>query len=155
MPAAHLRELVAGSPDPAWFIEGGRRAAESIGMLLGRHGIDVSATGALLDFGCGCGRVVRHWRGLRGRVHGSDLNPRLVSWARRHLPFASFDVNGLAPPLRAADSAFDVVYALSVFTHLPEDLQRPWLDELRRVTAAGGHLVVSFHGESYRPELTP
>ena len=34
-----------------------------------------------------------------------------------------------------------------MFTHLPEDLQRPWLDELVRVTAPGGHLLLTFHGE--------
>jgi SAM-dependent methyltransferase len=57
------------------------------------------------------------------------------------------------PPLPYADASFDLVYALSVFTHLPEALQRPWMEELRRVLVPGGHLVVSLHGARYVDQL--
>jgi SAM-dependent methyltransferase len=53
-----------------------------------------------------------------------------------------------------ADGQFDFIYALSVFTHLPEAQQRPWIRELRRVAAPGAHVLLSLHGESYVPDLT-
>lgn len=47
-----------------------------------------------------------------------------------------------------------LVYANSVFTHLPADLQLRWIDELTRVTTPGGHLLISVHGKSFRATLT-
>jgi len=49
------------------------------------------------------------------------------------------------------DAQFDLVYSISVFTHLPEAMQFAWLDELARVCAPGGILIASTHGESLLP----
>ncbi len=148
-----LRILVAGSPDIDWFLESGRRGAESIRAVLLRHGLDLGRCRALLDFGCGCGRVTRHWAGLGVEVHGTDLNPRLVEWCRRHLVFGRFRTNELVPPLDYEDEQFDLVYALSVFTHLPETLQHAWMTELARVLRPGGALVLTTHGRRYLDRL--
>ena len=154
IPPAHLRHLVAGTADVDWFLSSGRNSAASIGDLLARHGVALKEIESILDFGCGCGRVIRHWAGLAARIQGVDRNRRLVRWCRRHLPFASFDMNRVEPPLRGHAGEFQLVYALSVFSHLPEGLQRPWIEELRRVTRVGGHVIFSIHGESYRETLT-
>ena len=61
-------------------------------------------------------------------------------------------MNGPEPPLPYADDSFDLVYALSVLTHLPVETQRRWLDELARV--ARDWVLVSIHGEAYRVRLT-
>jgi SAM-dependent methyltransferase len=155
IPPTRLIIRVTGTPDVGWFLEGGARAAESIRSALARQGTDVGRLGALLDFGCGCGRVARHWAGLAVQTHGCDLDPALVGWCRRRLPHGRFVANDVRPPLPYPGATFDLVYALSVFTHLPEALQRPWMEELRRVLRPGGHLILSVHGESYRKELTP
>lgn len=154
VPPASLRILVAASPDIAWFIESGRRGADSIRSVLARHSIPLDRTTPLLDFGCGCGRVTRHFASLGPAVHGTDLNPALVDWCRRHLSFGHFEVNGLEPPLTFEDGRFAVAYALSVFTHLPESLQAAWMQELRRVVRRGGHLIITTHGVRYLTELT-
>src|SRR5262249_27140661 len=84
---------------------------------------------------------------------GTDLNPAAVRWCRTNLAFASFEENGLAPPLPFEDGRFELVYALSVFTHLPEELQLAWMKELRRVLRPGGWLLLSTHGDAYRERL--
>lgn len=110
----------------------------------------------MLDFGCGCGRVIRHWHDLQGpRVHGCDHDTRPIEWCRRNLPFAGFEVNGLTPPSPYDDCSFDLVYGLSVFTHLTGDLQFAWSDELRRIIRPGGHLIFSTAGGYYVDRLTP
>jgi SAM-dependent methyltransferase len=129
------------------FMESGVRDAQAIRDIVRTNGPGVRRLGALLDFGCGCGRVLRHWAKLPDtRVHGSDFNPYMIDWCRGALPFAAFTLNGVAPPLEYDDEAFDLVYAVSVFTHLPEPLQLPWLRELARVVRPGGRLLLSLNG---------
>lgn len=154
LPPDRLIQLVAGTADIAWFLEGGARAAASIRATLEEAGTSLDGVRSLLDFGCGCGRVARHWAGLSAAVHGCDLNPRLAAWCRRNLPFGTFVENRLDPPLPYGEGAFDLAYALSVFTHLPEAGQRAWMDEMRRVIRPGGHLIITTHGRRYRDELS-
>jgi SAM-dependent methyltransferase len=141
---------VAGTADAEWFLRSGRAAYDAIAA----H-VPLATTGSVLDFGCGCGRVTRYWEPFAGSVCGSDLDRPAVEWCRRNLSFARFEVNGLEPPLAFEDGSFDLVYALSVFTHLTEPLQLAWRDELRRVLRPGGLLLVTTHGSSYRPRLEP
>jgi SAM-dependent methyltransferase len=153
VPPSHLIVRVAGTPDVAWFLESGRLAATSIRSALERAGSGVETIGSILDFGCGCGRVIRNWARLDARVSGSDLSGAAIEWCRANLPFASFETNGLSPPLAFPDDSFDLAYALSVFTHLPEAIQHEWMDELRRVVRRDGFLLVTTHGERYLDRL--
>ena len=154
VPPPRLIVRVAGTADVGWFLESGRLAAESIRSSLARHARRMEELGSLLDFGCGCGRVTRRWVELdRTDVHGADANEHAVAWCRANLPFARFASNGLAPPLAYADESFDLVYALSVFTHLPEELQLTWMRELERLLRPGGFLLLTTHGERYRERL--
>jgi SAM-dependent methyltransferase len=148
LPPLRLVRAATGTSSLEWMLEGGRRAADSITAILGRNGIEIRRVRRLLDFGCGCGRVIRHWQDLPADVHGCDYNASAIRWCRRHLPFASFAVNGLAPPLPYAGEQFDLVYALSVFTHLPETLLFDWMHEMDRVLVPGGFLVISTHGDA-------
>jgi SAM-dependent methyltransferase len=156
VPPPRLIVRVAGTADVGWFLESGRLAAESLRASLERQGRRMEELGSLLDFGCGCGRVTRRWVELeRTDVHGADANERAIAWCRANLPFARFASNGLVPPLEHADASFDLVYALSVFTHLPEDLQLAWMRELERLVRPGGFLLLTAHGERYRERLSP
>jgi SAM-dependent methyltransferase len=153
IPPDLLVYLVAGTADVGWFLEGGRRAADAIRSALMEAGLDLDGVASLLDFGCGCGRVVRYWAGVSAAIHGCDLNEHLVRWCRENLPFGTFAVNRLEPPLPYGDGTFSLAYALSVFTHLDEPRQRAWMDEMYRVIRPRGHLVLSTHGRRYRDQL--
>lgn len=154
VPPVQLVRSSTGIWSLEWYFHGGTLAADSIRDALQRNGIAMAPLGAILDLGCGSGRVVRQWAALPARVHGCDYNPRVVAWCRRHLPFAEFEVNGIEPPLPYAADQFDLVYALSVFTHLGESLLQPWMQELRRVLKPGGFLILTTHGDTYLPQLT-
>ena len=148
LPPRRLMVRVAGTADADWFLRGGRAGYDAIAA----H-VDLEQVRDVLDFGCGCGRVTRYFGEHSGRVSGSDVNGEAVDWCRANLRFAQFETNGLAPPLAHADESFDLVYALSVFTHLTDDLQLAWRDELRRVLRPGGRLLITTHGRSYVPRL--
>src|SRR5690606_10614422 len=95
------------------------------------------------------GRLARHLPAMTtAEIHGADYNPRLVRWCASNLQ-GHFVRNRLNPPLPYPDAHFDIVYLMSVFTHLREETQRQWLAELRRVTRPGGVALVTFHDEDH------
>jgi SAM-dependent methyltransferase len=115
-------------------------------------GIDFDRLRTVLDFGCGSGRALVGWyaENPERRLFGCDLNEELISWAKRHLPDGlHLDRNFLNPPLPYSDRTFDMIQAISVFTHLALDTQRLWIQEFKRVLKPGGYLLVTLHGEIY------
>jgi SAM-dependent methyltransferase len=148
LPPRRLMVRVAGTADADWFLRAGRAGYDAIAA----H-VPLAEIGDVLDFGCGCGRVTRYFNDFTGNVAGSDVSVDAIEWCRANLGFARFEANGLAPPLAFDDASFDLVYALSVFTHLTADLQVAWRDELRRVLRPEGRLLITTHGRSYVPRL--
>lgn len=146
-----LRHRVHGTLDADSFMQVGARASRDIMAILKDADRDLSSFTGVLDFGCGCGRVLRYLRGrTQSRFHGTDIDPEAIAWCRAHLPgLAQWDVNSHEPPLRYQAGAFDLIYAVSVFTHLDEARQFTWLEELRRVTKPGGLLILTVHGAAY------
>ena len=155
VPPPDLIDLVVGNRDVPIFVEAGRTVSHRcIVEGLARHGFDLHQFRTILDFGCGCGRVIRHWKDVSGsRLFGTDCNPILIEWCRQHLTFAEFQLNGLAPPLSYESDLFDFVFAGSVFTHMTEDLQFQWLAELRRVLSKRGLLMITVHGDTHAQHL--
>lgn len=104
--------------------------------------------GAVLDWGAGCGRVARHLAPALGeRFFGCDIDSDNVSWCAAHLP-GTYKTSRLQPPLPFADNSFDVVYGVSVFTHLRAQWEAKWLSELHRVLRPGGTMLVTVHGQT-------
>jgi SAM-dependent methyltransferase len=154
IPPPRFVNLVAGHFDVGAFYQNGRLGSDCIRSILKKNGIEMNRFVSILDFGCGCGRIFRFWHDLEGpKIHGTDYNRHLVNWCRDHLPFGKFKINGPSPPLDYKDGEFDFIYAISVFTHLAEEWQIPWMQELRRVCQPGGFVLVTVHGQSHLHRL--
>lgn len=104
----------------------------------------------LLDFGCGCGRLIRHLGPIADRVeiHGTDIDAEMIEWLRANVPFGRFELAPHEPPSPYPDHHFDLVVGHSVFTHLDERFQDLWLAELQRITRPDGVLMLTVEGES-------
>ena len=104
----------------------------------------------VLDFGCGAGRVLRHFLDEASggaELWGCDTHEPSVRWVEAHLcPPLRVALTGAAPPLPWGDGTFDLVWAVAVFTHLT-DSWAAWLVELHRILAPGGLLIATFIGE--------
>jgi len=149
IPPALLRFRVGETPDARTFLDVGRDTARAIHAVLDKVGRSLAEFESVLDFGCGCGRTLMWLAGDSPDTNffGTDVDAEAIAWCRANLACAGFEVNRAIPPMSYADATFDLVYGISVLTHLSEEHQLLWLKDLRRVLKPGGLLLLSVHGE--------
>jgi SAM-dependent methyltransferase len=132
------------------WLRAGQVDARLIRELLERNNAPIGGLSSALDFGCGCGRVARWWADLdTTRLSGCDYDGALTDWCRRNLPFLRVKTNPTMPPLPFRRESFQLVYAISLFTHLTADAQRHWFADVARVLAPGGLFLFTVHGERF------
>ncbi|MFI5252974.1 MAG: class I SAM-dependent methyltransferase [Bacteroidota bacterium] len=155
LPPPALIHLVCGSYSYSAFYENGKNGADCIRNILIKNNLRIEQFSSVYDFGCGCGRVMRHWHTLKNsKLYGSDYNPALIKWCRDFLPFAEFSVNPLAERTIYKDCQFEFIYSISVFTHLVEPMQHFWIGEMKRLLKPGGYLYVTTLGTTHLYRLT-
>jgi SAM-dependent methyltransferase len=140
-PADYYRSIYAAE-DGHWWHRGMREVS---GALL-RERLEVKG-GAVLDAGSGTGGFLRWLLTQRDfqRACGVDISPAGVELARGRVPDAEFHVAPIHE-LPFAPASFDLVVCNDVLQHVTEsDVQRS-LDELRRVIAPGGALLLRTNG---------
>ena len=125
---------------------------------------------ALLDWGCGAGRLAVGIREHFGRIrdyHGVDVQPELIAWADQHLAsdgfrFTCLDVsNERYNPdgserhtLGAEPARIDALYAYSVFSHM-NDIDTPaYLRLIADALRPGGSAFLTCFVEEGVPEWT-
>ena len=102
---------------------------------------------SILDFGCGCGRLARMFKGYRGQLIGCDIDYRHIQWCQTALPFMDAVLTKVNPPLPFADNSFACVISISIFTHLNEETQDNFLSDLFRIAAPRSTLMLTVHGK--------
>jgi SAM-dependent methyltransferase len=157
IPPTRLIKLVQINGEISVFLRGGELGENSINNALLASGYHIENFERILDFGCGCGRILRHWTWTKTpHFYGTDLNPDLIHWCQHKLgKIAEFKLNGLEPPLDFPDEYFDLIYLISVFTHLSEAVQEEWMHEFSRVLKKNGLLLITVHGQWRINDLTP
>ena len=154
VPPPKLRYRVHGSTDAEGYSIVGKQSWESVTRILESRGLKIDDFESILDFGCGSGRVIVNMPQSAGektrKSYGVDIDPEAIAWCKAHIPSSRFIVVDKDPPLPFDDNSFDLIYTISVFTHLDETMQFSWLDELRRVTRPNGLVIASLHGVYHR-----
>lgn len=157
LPPTDLILRVNGSADIRSFLDAGKKCSQDIESSLVKVNRNMREFQSILDFGCGCGRTLM-WFANRASDHslyGTDIDSDAISWCRDNLRFGSFEVNSALPPLDYPSDKFDLVYAISVLTHLDEDYQFRWLSELKRIVKPKGILLATVHGQYCWKDLPP
>jgi len=149
IPTAELSTQVLGGavsvPD---FLYSGFVVSEGIRQFLSLIGRPLETFHDVLDFGCGSARVLRWFGGYTAiKWVGSDISKKAIEWNRQNLGFGEFVINDVEPPLPFPSGSFDLIYAVSVVTHISEQLQFAWLTELSRVLRPGGIVMLTVMGE--------
>jgi ubiquinone/menaquinone biosynthesis C-methylase UbiE len=138
LPPADLR-MNYGADDQE-FLSTGESTARAVRASLDRVGVKLTEGSSVLEWGCATGRVLRHFaeEAKGGEFWGVDRESNYILWAKQNLsPTFKFLTCTSFPHFPFEDRKFDVVYAISVFTHLFH-LVDMWLMEFRRVLAPGG-----------------
>jgi SAM-dependent methyltransferase len=102
----------------------------------------------VLDFGCGAGRTLRHFlsEAETAEFWGADIDAPSIDWLQQTLcPPLHALRSAVDPPLPLERGSFDLIWALSVFTHLTDN-SLAWLLELHRVLKPGGTLIATYMG---------
>ncbi|HRV59941.1 MAG: class I SAM-dependent methyltransferase [Solirubrobacterales bacterium] len=110
----------------------------------------------LLDFGCGAGRTLRHFLDVSGKaeVWGCDIDAPSIEWMQENLcPPLNAVTCREEPPLEFESGSFDLIWAVSVFTHLAET-SAEWMLEMHRLLKPEGILIASFMGRLTHEPLT-
>lgn len=111
----------------------------------------------ILDWGCGPGRIIRHLPQVIGNgcaYFGTDCNAKSIDWCTRNLSNIKFNNNSLEAELPYPDDFFDLIYGISVFTHLSEQKHHDWYNELHRILKPNGIMLLSTQGDNFKIKLT-
>jgi len=104
----------------------------------------------ILDWGCGPARIIRHLPELLDKscsIYGTDYNPKTIAWNKKTFSGINFNLNLTEPPLPYVNDSFDIIYSISIFTHLPADLHFKWFNELIRITKNNIHIPLKEKNE--------
>lgn len=101
----------------------------------------------VLEFASGHGRFTRHLVKALGakRVVVSDVVPGAVEFSRSTFGVEGF-MSASVPEQVQWPQRYDLVFVLSLFSHLPRSTWSRWLKVLYEAVAPGGLLVFSTHG---------
>ena len=130
-----------------YFADGWRTLSELM-LLLESVQRPLLETGSFLEFASGHGRFTRHLVKALGadRVTVSDVVPDAVAFAQDTLGVPGF-LSAARPEDLAWPRRYDVVFVLSLFSHLPRAIWGRWLSRLYDAVAPGGVLVFTTHGQ--------
>ena len=153
-----LRDILRGMPPDAVQMSttgktGARNILEAVDfcqavMARYRHYCG-SGQPAVLDFGCGWGRITRAFLTVTPpwRITGADVRPEAIEMARSLAPLIPFTLMDPRPPAPGfQDGAFDLVVGYSVFSHLSEAVAQAWINEFGRIVAPGGLVCITTRG---------
>jgi SAM-dependent methyltransferase len=158
LPPTALRARVAGTEDEHFFNGSGQLTVHEWMRALSCFNVTIDQFDTVVDFGCGCGRALRHLETKltpHQRLIGMDVDQEAIDWLSANYPKISAIALKPLPPTPLDDASVDLVLSHSVFTHLPEHIQFLWLDELARILKPGRGLITSIHGTKVIDEVVP
>jgi SAM-dependent methyltransferase len=129
-----------------WYVGGAENVIGLIDRSLEAAGRSFDELRGVLDFGCGYGRVIRLLvrRIDPSRVYATDVIREAIDYCASEFGVNPVYSRGDGAPRRLPP--MDLVYAVSVLTHVPErygrELLRSWGDSIE----PGGVLLFTTHG---------
>ncbi len=130
------------------YLADGWRTMSELMLLLERLDRPLLKMGSVLEFAAGFGRFTRHLaRAMPGRVTCTDVQPGSVEFLREQFRVGAF-YSSIDPTTVAFPARYDLIFVLSMFTHLPVRRWIGWLKCLHHALNPNGLLIFSVHNEA-------
>jgi SAM-dependent methyltransferase len=147
IPPPELINYTNGHTDVERYRRGAMDVAQQFTLAVNRHAGSLDCQGPILDFGCGSGRLLGALDFGRAEVKACDVGAAVAEFSRKAYPDFDVQHTSLMPPLPFPRDYFGLIYAFSVFSHLPEDIEQVWLAELVRIARSGCLFLLTIHGD--------
>lgn len=134
------------------YFSGGRNSALKFRkILVDDLGVDINEGRTFLEFASGYGCVTRHLLKVLPelRLTASDIHPEANSFLEMNLGCET--VQSFPVPEDYPDRKYDLVFALSFFSHMPRTTWSRWLRVLVANLTINGFLIFTTHGLGSRP----
>ncbi len=134
------RQSIYNEADADAFDQGGRIDADFICRFL-------EPDAAVMDIGCGIGRVEQFLAPHCKSLVGVDISERMIEEARTRLSHhdnLSFRQNNGGDLSICETAEFDLVFSFFVLQHLEREDAFRYLEEVRRVVKPGGRALLQF-----------
>lgn len=132
-----------------YYFSDGRKSAQQLSDYIERLGVEVPEGKKLsvLEFASGYGCVTRHVKNVFSDIDWTacDIHDQANAFVKEYIGENSRSSSSV-PSQLSLGRKFDVTFALSFFSHMPERTWGLWLKELYKHTAPGGLLVFSTQG---------
>ena len=127
------------------YLSDGKDSADMLKKLCSEHLTDARLPISLLEFASGYGRVTRNLDKSFFDVTACDIHSEAVKFIKK-----KFKTKALLSTTNPNDfnlkHTYDVVFALSFFSHMPDRTFGSWLKALYKHVKPGGAFVFTTHG---------
>ena len=139
----HTQSVRISGEEPDYFARYKIDEVARVSAVARRLGGDL----AILDFGCGIGGSIPHFRRLfpRARLSGADVSEESLAMAREQCPpDVQFEaIDGECLPFES--QTFDIVFTSCVFHHIAPEERLACMREIQRVLKPGGEFFFFEH----------
>ena len=130
------------------YLSDGWRTMVEFQDLLDQCALSIHRCNSILEFACGQGRFTRHLARIlkNGQLTVSDVVPGSVDFLARTLGVNGF-YSSNDPDKVTIPGKYEIVFVLSLFSHLPPRVWASWFKNLYSSLTDDGVLIFSTHGE--------
>jgi SAM-dependent methyltransferase len=150
---SHHRNYPTPEAAARYYFSDGAESARKLDSIVREHlpSLASNRNVSILEFASGYGMVTRHLASMpsKAKLLACDIHQQAVDFIRDRLQQLAV-ISRHLPEEVSFDESFDVVFALSFFSHMPEVTFTRWLAALFAAVSPGGILVFTTHGLASR-----
>lgn len=136
-----------------YFMDGDRSATQVLRVI--DQWFERGRRLRVLEFAAGYGAVTRHLsRRLNHELHACDIHPHANAFVAEHCGVTTIPSSSVPEEL-SLPTSYDMIFALSFFSHMPATTWERWLRRLYAGLNAGGVFLFTTHGRVSREKFFP